>query len=152
MITPDKVRVYVSCARKDGKREKLRLWYNGSDLIPEDGDIWVVPTSDHIYRVTRITADEFTHIVTDVKIVDSDGIKRWDMGLPKYRRDWLPGYVGKPALLPKSINLRDFLTANARQRAHNFILRHPEIYTKPVDQYTDDELREVLTRIKEIHN
>lgn len=153
MIAPKDVRVYVACARKDGKKEKLRLWYNGSYLRLVDGDIWVVPTSDHIYSVTRIEADEFTRIVTDVKIVDSCGFKRYDMSLPKYQRDWLPlsaSIMHDP--LPIGVSIRDFLTASARERAHSFIRRHPEIYTKPVNQYTDDELRQVLRTMQEIYN
>ena len=156
MITPDKVRVYVACARKDGKKEKLRLWYNGSYLTPVDGDIWVVPAPGHIYHVTRIEADEFTHTVTDVRIIDADGYKRWDMRLPKYQRDWLPVVAGiSHEPLPKGINMRDFLSASAKERAHNFIRSHQnwdEFRGRDINSFTDDELRNVLSTMREIYN
>lgn len=156
MITPDKVRVYVACARKDGKKEKLRLWYNGSYLTPVDGDIWVVPSKGHIYHCTRIEADEFTHTVTDVRIIDAHGIKRWDMRLPKYQRDWLPMVMPNTTTeLSKGINMRDFLTASAKERAHNFIRRHQdweEFRWRDINSFTDDELRKVLSTMIEIYN
>lgn len=156
MITPDKVKVYVACARKDGKKEKLRLWYNGSYLTPVDGDIWVVPSKDHIYHCTRIEADELTHTVTDVRIIDADGIKRWDMKLPNHQRDWLPMVMpGTTIELPRGINMRDFLTAGAKERAHNFIRRHwdwDEFRGRDIKSFTDDELREVLRTMREIYN
>ena len=156
MITPDKVRVYVACARKDGKKEKLRLWYNGSYLTPVDGDIWVVPSKDHIYKVSKIEADEFTHTVTDVRIVDMDGICRWNMSMPKYQRDWLPVVMpGTVTELPKGINMRDFLSASAKERAHNFIRSHQnwdEFRGRDINSFTDDELRKVLITMREMYN
>lgn len=152
MITPDKVRVYVACKSRDGKKEKLRLWHNGSYLTPVDGDIWVVPSRDHIYHCTRIEADLFTHTVSDVRIVDADGIKRWDMKMPKYCRNWLPLVMPNDNMtMAGGINTRGILTDVLRQRAKNFLVTHGKTPQDGHD-YTDDELREALRTMREIYN
>ena len=76
--------------------------------------------------------------------------------MPKYQRDWLPVVMpGTVTELPKGINMRDFLSASAKERAHNFIRSHQnwdKFRGRDINSFTDDELRKVLRTMREMYN
>lgn len=152
----------------------LKLYRNGVEL-PTARQIWIdfVVTNDEttpyiVKSCTEINGTAYDVTITDTKgMVFYDGWKRRMRQTDYARRHNLE--VPADTILiekhneeirsvpcnPVSISKPRFLSPTAKARAHNFIRSHQnwdEFRGRDINSFTDDELRKVLTTMREMYN